>query len=672
METVTEFPHKVRVVDPVFIGLADGVRLAARIWLPEDAEARPVPAILEYLPYRRRDGTAERDCLTHPYLAGHGYACVRVDMRGCGDSDGVMLGEYLRQEQDDALEVIAWIASQPWCSGQVGMIGISWGGFNGLQVAARRPPALKAVVSICSTDDRYADDIHHMGGCLLNDNAAWNGFMFSLNTTPPDPAVVGDRWREIWLERLKGSGFWLKDWLAHQRRDAFYKHGSVCENFADIEAAVYAVGGWADGYTNAVFRLLAGLRSPCKGLVGPWAHKYPHFAQPGPAIGFLQECLRWWDHWLKGRDTGVMDEPRLRCWIEDPSPPRTRCRERPGRWVAEDGWPARRIGERRWHLNAGGLSEVAGNPEALRVCSPQTVGMMAGQWCPHGVNADLPGDQRAEAGGSLVFDTPPLDGPFDSLGTPALELTLAADRPCALVAACLSEVLPDGAATRVSFGLLNLTHRDSHEFPEPLEPGKPTRIRLVLNAIGHRFGAGNRIRVAVSSAYWPIAWPSPERVTLTVTAGKGVLRLPVRPPDPRDADLAPFAPPQGAAPLDKTALADPAHAWEHRTDMATGVVTERLWEDEGRIVHNGHDGWTVASTHEELKSVHPDDPLSARSELRWTERFTRGDWQVSSATRTVMTATATHFLVDAELEAWHGTETVHTDRWRLKVERDLA
>ena len=209
--TIIEFPHRTEVRDPVFIPLSDGTRLAARIWLPDAADSNPVPAILEYLPYRRQDGTAVRDALTHPYFAGHGYASVRVDMRGAGDSDGVLLGEYLQQEQDDALEIIDWITAQPWCAGTVGIIGISWGGFNGLQIAARRPPALKAVVSIASTDDRYADDIHHMGGCLLNDNAAWNAAMFSINTTPPDPAVHGERWREIWLQRLEGSGFDIEE-----------------------------------------------------------------------------------------------------------------------------------------------------------------------------------------------------------------------------------------------------------------------------------------------------------------------------------------------------------------------------------------------------------------------------------------------------------------------------
>ncbi|WP_340147095.1 CocE/NonD family hydrolase [Halomonas sp. PA16-9] len=114
-----------------------------------------------------------RDELTHPYFAGHGYACVRVDMRGNGESDGLMEDEYAPQEQADALEVIEWIASQPWCNGQLGMMGISWGGFNSLQVAALRPESLKAIITLCSTDDRYADDIHYKGGNMLLENLGW-------------------------------------------------------------------------------------------------------------------------------------------------------------------------------------------------------------------------------------------------------------------------------------------------------------------------------------------------------------------------------------------------------------------------------------------------------------------------------------------------------------------
>jgi predicted acyl esterase len=209
---VSSFPRAVRVIEHTLIPLQDGTKLAARIWLPADAEQSPVPAILEYLPYRKRDGTYERDALTHPYLAGHGYAGVRVDIRGSGESSGLLLDEYTRQEQDDGIEVIAWLAAQPWCNGSVGMMGISWGGFNALQIAARRPPALKAIVSICSTDDRYADDAHYMGGTLLNAGLEWASYFLGSMCLPPDPMLVGDDWRSMWLERLEKTPLFLERW----------------------------------------------------------------------------------------------------------------------------------------------------------------------------------------------------------------------------------------------------------------------------------------------------------------------------------------------------------------------------------------------------------------------------------------------------------------------------
>ncbi|HEY5738795.1 MAG TPA: CocE/NonD family hydrolase, partial [Gammaproteobacteria bacterium] len=303
------FPRPIEEIENLYIPLADGTRLAARLWLPTDARRDPVPAILEYIPYRKRDFMRLRDEPIHRYYAGHGYAAIRVDLRGSGDSEGLLEDEYLPREQLDALEVIDWLAAQPWCDGKVGMTGISWGGFNALQVAAHRPPALRAIITLCASDDRYADDAHFMGGCLLNENQIWGTAFFANNALPPDPALAGDRWREMWLRRLEANRPFPALWLRHQRRDDYWKQGSVCEDFSRIGCAVYAVGGWADGYSNAVPRLLAGLECPRKGLIGPWAHTFPHNGIPGPAIGYLQEALRWWDHWLKGSDDGIMDEP---------------------------------------------------------------------------------------------------------------------------------------------------------------------------------------------------------------------------------------------------------------------------------------------------------------------------------------------------------------------------
>ena len=178
-----------RLLDHVQIPLADGMRLSARVWLPEDAEAEPVPAILEYLPYRKGDVSSIDDSVRHPWFAAHGYAVVRVDIRGSGDSEGVLIDEYHPQEQLDCLEVLRWIAAQPWCTGSIGMMGISWGGFNSLQVAAHRPPELKAIITCCSTDDRYADDVHYIGGLPLAFYLLpWASVMLTYNARPPDPA----------------------------------------------------------------------------------------------------------------------------------------------------------------------------------------------------------------------------------------------------------------------------------------------------------------------------------------------------------------------------------------------------------------------------------------------------------------------------------------------------
>jgi len=661
----------VREIENLWITLADGTRLAARMWLPDDAEASPVPVILEYLPYRKRDGTTGRDVLRHPYIAARGYAAIRVDMRGSGESDGLLEGEYLKQEQDDALEVIAWLSAQPWCDGAVGMIGISWGGFNGLQIAARQPPALKAIITVASTDDRYADDVHYMGGALLRENLTWGSTMFSHTTRPPDPLLAGDRWREIWMHRLENHPLLVAEWLEHQRRDAFWQHGSVCEDYSAIACAVYAVGGWDDAYTNAVPRLLAGLPGPRKGLIGPWAHGYPEFAAPGPAIGFLQEQLRWWDYWLKGLPTGIMNEPMLRVWMQDSVRPANLNPYRPGRWVAEPTWPPTDRHDHQLHLTPQGLQRAAAAETPMILCSPQTVGLRSGTWCPYGVLPDDPDDQREDDGKSLCFDTLPLGEGVDILGAPVLDLELSSDQPNALLVARLCDVQPDGASTRVSYGVLNLTHRDSHLEPTPLEPGKKYRIRLQLNDAAHAFPAGNRIRIALSTTYFPLLWPSPAVATLTLAAGPATLRLPERAARKLDAKLPEFAPAELAPGESRTVLRPAEHARTLSHDLATGEVTVTMRDDEGLVRLDGIDLVIGSSRHHEFR-VRDGDPLSTRMETRWTKDMRRGDWRIHTATRIVMTSTAHAFRLVAELDAYEGDQRVYSRNWDQSIPRDLV
>lgn len=675
MKTVTDLPRAVTMVEHLHIPLSDGTRLAARLWRPEGAERDPVPAILEYIPYRKRDSTRARDDVMHHYFAGHGYACLRVDLRGSGDSEGVLEDEYLQQELDDGVEVIRWLAEQPWCNGAVGMIGISWGGFNGLQIAAMRPPQLRAVVSVCSTDDRYADDVHHMGGCLLGDNLSWASTMFAYNSLPPDPELVGERWRELWFERLRGSGLWLEKWLRHQRRDDYWKHGSICEDFSAVQCPVLAVSGWADGYSNAVFRLLANLRVPRLGLVGPWSHKYPHQGVPGPAIGFLQECLRWWDHWLKGSETGIMEEPMLRAWMQASVPPTTYYHERPGRWVGERVWPSPNVGEHALTLAWPGTLE----PESARVParemtvqSPLSVGLFAGKWCSYAATPDLPHDQREEDGGALVFTGAPLEAALEILGAAVVELQLTVDRPVAMVAVRLSDVAPDDKATRVTYGLLNLTHRDGSETPRPMEPGHPCRVRVKLNDVAQSFPAGHRLRLSVSTSYWPLAWPAPAPVRLGITAGASRLLLPVRRQREDGDDRIGFPPPEGAAVSTDTRRVTPEHHnWRVIRDLAEDVSTLEVVNDHGTVLLESL-GLEMQRKALEWYSYQGDDFNSVRGETLWERGFRRADWRVRTVTRTVLTSTPEEFRIHAQLDAFEGERRVFSRNWEVAVPRDLV
>ncbi|MFP5322767.1 MAG: CocE/NonD family hydrolase [Acidimicrobiia bacterium] len=684
MRTVTDLPHQVRTIENVFIPARDGARLAARIWLPVDAEQRPVPAVLEYLPYRKRDLTRARDERNHPYLAGHGYACVRVDLRGSGDSDGVLVDEYRPVEHSDAVDVIGWLAEQPWCDGNVGMMGISWGGFNALQVAAHRPPALKAIMSASATEDLYHDNMHYMGGCLLADNLSEATVMLAFNSLPPDPEVVGDRWRDLWFERLEGSGVWIDTWLRHQRRDGYWKPASVSEDYSAVDCPVLAVGGWADGYTNAIFRLMERLEVPRKALIGPWGHKYPHLGVPGPAIGFLQELVRWWDHWLKGIDTGLMDEPMVRAWMQDSTPPDPAQAERPGRWIAEPSWPSPGIETRRWQLVEGGLVAEGSAPDdgpahpdrALSVRSPLSVGMFAGKWASYAATPDLPSDQREEDGGALVFQSEPLEDDLEIFGLPAVTLDVESDRPVAMVAVRLSDVAPDGEATRVTYGLLNLTHRDSDEHPEPLEPGRRYEVRVPLNGIAQSFPAGHRLRISVSTSYWPLVWPAPEPATLTLRTGGCRLELPVREPRPEDARLRPFGPPEAAPELATTQLRAGEHHWRTTRDLVTGTSTLEIVDDRGAYRIDDV-GTVVRTSSNEWFSVRGNDVTSARGETRTERRLERGEWGVSVLTRTVLTCTATTFEVSAQVDAYelhgpHGEPRVFSLDWNRSIPRDLV
>jgi putative CocE/NonD family hydrolase len=675
---VTDLPYPVREIENTWVpvpGTSD--RMAARMFLPEGASPHhPVPALLEYLPYRKREFTAIRDTSMHRYFAGHGYASVRIDMRGSGDSDGVMTDEYLAQELDEGKAAIAWLAEQPWCSGAVGMLGNSWGGFNSLQVASLQPPALKAIVTSCSTDDRYTDDMHMMGGTLLTDTLDWGATFYTLLGRPPDPPLVGDRWRDMWFNRMNNLNFMVEDWLRHQRRDAFWKHGSVNEDYSSIVCPVFAVGGYLDGYSNAIFRLLANLKVPRMGLIGPWAHAFPHLGVPNPQFNFLAECVRWFDHWLKDEANGIEREPMLRTFMPDGIPAQAFYGDLKGRWVAEVEWPSPRIQPTKWDLTPEGqlqpTGSTGGSDTLLESTSPQLTGLVGGEWCPYGTGGkgpEFPGDQREDDGRSLTFTSEPLDERTEILGAPVVELDLAVNKPEAFIAVRLCDVAPDGASTRVSYSVLNLSHRRSHEELHPMTPGRHERVRVQLNDAAYAFRAGHRVRVSVSTTYWPMVWPSPDIVTLTIRPSASSLTLPVRPPRPGDDDLHVDTDPETGPPADITQVIP--GRWERtiRTDVLTGETVVTNVADPGLIRLNNLD-LSFRMAGEDTVGITEGDPLSCWAEGRRVSEQQRGDWLIRLEGRIRLTSTASEFQLIGDFEGFENDASVFTQHREATIARD--
>lgn len=656
------------VTENEWITLGDGTRLAARIWMPEQARSEPVPAVLEFLPYRKRNGTAPRDESTYPVFAAAGIAGVRVDIRGSGESEGVIDGEYTQRELSDACEIIEWIARQPWSNGNVGMMGISWGGFNALQVAALKPAALKAVISIASTVDRYNDDIHYKNGTHLSAQLSWAATMLAYQSRPPDPQVVGESWRDMWLERLEDEPFFMEEWLGHQRRDAFWRHGSICEDFASFPVPALVIAGWADGYRSTPLKAVEGMPAQARALIGPWIHKYPHFAYPKPRADFHGEAIAWWNHWMRGEENGVAVTLQVRAFILDgPKPALWRDRD-PGFWIGKKEWSE----PERLTLVIGADARLSHDPArraagTMTLRSPLDTGTASGEWFTLKPDAELPGDQRIDDAGSAVFDSAPLGSEVVLLGQPLLTLRLAADAPLANLCARLVDIHPDGTATRVTFGVLNLAHRDGSAEPKPLAPKEQVEISLALDACGYRFAPGHRIRLSLSSAYWPMILPPPTDATLELDLASVSLGLPllgehehIDVPEPVDPDPLPHYENLEAGRSKRKV----------ERDLAAGVTHYQVFEDTGLNRHPGN-GLITRDTREEVWSIRLDDPLSATGSSHWTCTTEREGWSTKTLATSTLSCTQTDWVITATVEAFENGEPVFERRKERKIPRDM-
>jgi len=503
------------IEERIWIPVRDGTRLAATLYRPKSDEA--FPAILEYIPYRKDDWYVPFDRHIHYYLARRGYIGVRVDIRGTGSSEGVAENEYAPQEQLDGYDAVEWLAKQDWCTGEVGMWGISYGGYASVLVASHQPPSLKAIAPMYFTDDGYSDGDHYIGGCL---NSLALGYypmwMLPVNVLPTDPEHVQDdaeSWEGKWNARLEQYIPWLLEWWEHPTKDEYWGRQILRPNYSSIKCPVFMFGAWGDHFRNSVPRMLEHLSVPRKAIIGPWVHIWPDSAYPGPNIDWLHELVRWWDHWLKGEDTGIMDEPMISIYVQRSREPILFPDHVEGEWRYEEAWPVPGIEHVEFFLRDGG--RLSREPPGTDNESPDQykyrpdVGVMSSIWYQNGCRA-LAQEQSLDEAFSLTYTTEPLEQDLEILGRPTIRLHAASSATNTAFVVKLTEVSPAEESNLITYGVLNAAHRKSHETPEKLEPLTPYEFAIEMDVISWVFKKGYRIRVSVTSADWPVLWPLPE------------------------------------------------------------------------------------------------------------------------------------------------------------------
>jgi putative CocE/NonD family hydrolase len=677
------------------IVVRDGTELSANIWRPVAPDAGTIrfPAILEMIPYGKDNWRRNADTTRGEWFAARGFALCRLDVRGTGSSGGVALDEYTADETRDGYDAVEWLAEQPWCSGHIGMWGISYGGFTSIQVAMLRPPHLRAIVPVMATDDRYLDDVHYRGGCVTaSELSQYAVSQVAMNAMPPDATFRGDGWREEWLQRLDVTPPWLLTWLRKQADGPYWRQGSLAPDYDAIEVPAFNIGGWHDSYVDPAFRMQAKCRVASHTLVGNWVHSWPHDAYPGPNLDELHEIARFFERHLNGVDNGWGSEPAVVWYEHEYATPLPFPRSLPGRWRGAPAYPHPATRVRTWRFGTASLAEGSRSEAEAGVDTfrhrPTTGTSGPLSWgaghAPNGLARDL----RPDEGDGPTYTSDPLEVALEVLGVPEVVVHLDVDAPVATVSVRLSDVAPDGTSALVSAGVLNLTHRHSHADPEPLIPGLVEEIRVPLRTAGYRWLPGHRVRVALSSSLWPTLWPSPYPATFRVHRGEATpsrLQLPVVPPAAGDGDLPVPAfrtdPPALRWPAPEAADGDgPARSdqpvWQVEEDVLDGSVTVRFHDGGEDIVPDGRRLYAAESIR---MTAWDDDP--ARAELdadvvyRWQERdparngeLTRIEIRAVSQQR----STASDFDLSVRLEVDVDDERFFERAWRETIPRHLV
>ncbi len=646
-------------VQPLMIPTRDGTRLSATVFRPRTE--RRIPCVVEYTPYRTHDFRGAARDFGHVYFAEHGIASVQLDVRGTGNSEGVVTDEYqYPQEQDDGMDALAWLAAQPWCNGRTGLWGTSYAGFTAFQIAQRQPPSLGAIAPIYATDDRYTDDMHFRGGAL----DGWSVIgsyalgMITRNALPPYPDPAGPDWQTLWDRRLDGNVPWLIKWIEEQL-DGPYWRSTLARRYDRVRVPVLIIGGWADFYVNAALRWMEQLSVPKKLIMGPWPHTPPDAATPGPRVDFLFEITRWWKQWLADEPTGILDEPPVTVFIQTYHPP-GRPQTAPGVWRFEDRLPPPRAREQRWFLHRGGLSaDPPADGDVENIAYVPYVGF-----------ADLQqADQRGNEEHSLVYTSAPLPDDLEILGFPRATIQMSASAEVAFVAVRLCDVAPHGASTLVTKGLLNATRRRGMDRADPLIPGDVYALEIELDAVSWTFPRAHRVRVAVSGADFPEVWPCPAPATLHVHSGRAAastIVVPIVPPAP-----APAAPRLRPPAVRRSRFTHDVESTT--TSVAHDAATEsmRARRELREVIRHPDRATILTGEHRTEMRVAAADPAAAEAQA-WDRRTLQRPGLVVECTATAaLRGTAAAFALDLALTVTRDGNPYWSRRWVRTIPRQL-
>jgi len=560
-------------IESDWLTMTDGVRLSVTFFRPVPRHpGDKFPVLFEFLPYRKEDSFYLRDYPIYSYFVRRGFIMAKVDIRGTGSSEGIVPPrEYSELELEDAVEIIDQFSRMPDTNGRVGMWGISWGGFNSIQVAMRQPPALKAILAIDASDDLFHDDVHYIDGAYHVDS-----YELSIDHENGLPQTPDYKLDEAYFQNRFNSYPWFLMYLKQQKDRFFWRRNSLRWSYDKIRIPAYIIGGLLDGYRDSVPRMLENMKIPIKAEIGPWVHAWPDNGVPGPNYEWRHEAVRWWDYWLKERDTGILDDPRFVVFVREGQGPDLNLKMTPGHWICTD-WPIPGTSWKKFFPGKNHQLQACPDKsavEALRYVP--SYGIATGLWW-----GEPTGDMRPDDAGSLVFDSPVLEERFEMVGFPKVHLQVSADAPLANWIARLEDVQPDGTVSLVTGALLNGSQRHSRLSPELLIPGETYDIEFEMHFTTWTFKPGHRIRLAVSNALFPMIWPTPYSMITKLHLGNKntYLELPVIPSAERKA-------PKFKAPEPREQRPDARHlggeAWpqgvyELKHDLWSSTVSFR-WE----------------------------------------------------------------------------------------------